>query len=257
MATLAATGQPEKHEPFRPLPDYFSHFEFGNIDSLKSELTDEHIAVIIEVIQGEGGVNVASQEFFTALGQLCAEKNLLLIVDEIQTGMCRTGAWFGFEHYGLAPDIVTLAKGLGNGMPVGACWARESVAESFGVGDHGSTFGGQPLALSIVDTVFSIMERDNMPERVSRLGAVLAQSLREMELFTQVRGSGLLIGVDLDVDAVGCDAGDYAQRCFENGLIVNPIGERTIRFAPPFIIDENDIARAIEILRASCVGGAQ
>jgi acetylornithine/N-succinyldiaminopimelate aminotransferase len=251
LATLAATGQPEKHKNFEPLPPYFKHFEFNNIQSLKNEIDGECIAVMIEVIQGENGVRVGSDEFISGVQKVCQENELLLIVDEVQTGMCRTGEWFGFQNYDIEPDIVTSAKALGNGFPVGACWVRSRVAEVMLPGDHGSTFGGQPLALSIVDQVIEIMERDKFAMRAVELGDYLITKLIETGMFKDVRGKGLLIGCDLDEDKVALNAHELVSKAFENGLVINATSENTIRIAPPLIINENDIDRAVQIIVSS------
>lgn len=247
LATLAATGQPEKHKAFAPLPPFFKHFEFSNMDSLINEIDDECIAVMIEVIQGENGVRVADDEFLNSLNDVCAKNGLLLIVDEVQTGMCRTGEWFGFQNWQLKPDIVTMAKALGNGFPVGACWSNARIAQCMNPGDHGSTFGGQPLALSVVDSVFSIMERDQLVSRSKELGEILRAKLTETGLFSDVRGMGLLVGCDLS-PATPLTAHELVSQCFEAGLVINATSENTIRLAPPLIIDENQINQAVHII---------
>ncbi|HMS24933.1 MAG TPA: acetylornithine/succinylornithine family transaminase [Acidimicrobiia bacterium] len=247
LATLAATGQVEKHKNFEPLPPFFKHFEYNNIDSLVSQIDDECIAVMIEVIQGENGVRVGSEEFLNSLNSVCTEHGLLLIIDEVQTGMCRTGSWFGFQNYGIKPDIVTMAKALGNGFPVGACWAAPDIAEVMSPGDHGSTFGGQPLALSVVDSVFSIMERDGIAQRTQKLGEILKQKLVDTGLFSEVRGAGLLVGCDLD-PSLGLSAHELVTRSLEAGLVINATSENTIRLAPPLIIEESHIDQAVDII---------
>ena len=247
LATLAATGQMEKHKNFEPLPPFFKHFEYSNIDSLVSQIDDECIAVLIEVIQGENGVRMADETFLRSLNSVCDDHGLLLIIDEVQTGMCRTGAWFGFQNYGIKPDIVTMAKALGNGFPVGACWAESDVAEVMSPGDHGSTFGGQPLALSVVNSVFSIMERDGIAQRTQKLGEILKQKLDATDLFVEVRGAGLLVGCDFD-PSLGISAHELVTRSFEAGLVINATSENTIRLAPPLIIEESHIGQAVEIV---------
>jgi predicted acetylornithine/succinylornithine family transaminase len=254
LATLRATGQPKKHEKFEPFHDFVNYFKFGNIESLKQQIDDECVAVLIEPIQGEGGVNVATQEFFDQLGALCKEHDLLLILDEIQTGMCRTGAWFAFHHYGLDPDVVTLAKALGNGFPTGACWIKDKVQELMGPGDHGSTYGGGPLALSVVDKVFDIMERDNIADHVSKVGAYFQEKLKATGLFREVRGKGLIIAVEIDNSKVDGTAPQFIGRCQDNGLILNALNDSAIRIVPPLIITEADIDEAIDIMVSSSKG---
>ncbi len=247
LATLAATGQPEKHKNFAPLPPFFKHYEFSNMDSLVSEIDDECIAVMIEVIQGENGVQIADDDFVNSLNAACADHGLLLIIDEVQTGMCRTGEWFGFQNWHVKPDIVTMAKALGNGFPVGACWSSSEIAATMKPGDHGSTFGGQPLALSVVDSVISIMERDDLAKRSKTLGQLLCTKLEATGVFVEIRGKGLLVGCDLDADGP-LTAHELVSRCFDAGLVINATSEYTIRLAPPLIIDENQIDQAVAII---------
>ncbi|HQZ14483.1 MAG TPA: acetylornithine/succinylornithine family transaminase [Acidimicrobiia bacterium] len=248
LATLAATGQSEKHKNFKPLPDYFDHFEFGNIESIKKLISAETIAVMIEVIQGENGVRIADQKFFDDLKVVVKENQLLLIVDEVQTGMCRTGKWFGFQHYGLNPDIVTMAKALGNGFPIGACWVKEDVASCMHAGDHGSTFGGQPLALASANGVIDIMTRDHLDLQSQKLGVYLIEQLASSGLFSEVRGKGLLVGADLDRKKISFNAHELVVKCFENGLVMNATGENTIRLAPALIISREEIDKAVSIV---------
>lgn len=251
LATLSATGQPAKHERFEPLPDYFTYFEYGNTDSLNECIDDETVAVMIEVIQGEGGVRQPDQKFFDSLSRLCSERNLLLIVDEIQTGMCRTGKWFGFHHFGLQPDIVTMAKALGNGIPVGACWSRDEVADVMSVGDHGSTFGGQPFALSIVDTVINILDRDDLASNAALVGDLFRDELMSTGLFTEVRGRGLIVGADIDAQKITGTAGEFVLRCLDNGLVINATSENTIRCVPPLIVSREEVFHAIDVMKKS------
>ena len=163
LATLTATGQPEKQAPFLPLPEGFVHVPYDDVTALDKALdADTVAAVLLEPLQGEGGVVVPSSDYLGAVRSLCTERNALLMLDEIQTGLGRTGHWFAFQAQGLDPDVVTMAKALGNGMPVGACWARAEVAAAFGPGDHGSTFGGQPLALAAVKATLAVMESEDV-----------------------------------------------------------------------------------------------
>ena len=175
LATLTATGQPEKQAPFRPLPEGFVHVPYDDIAALEQALDPDTVAaVLLEPIQGEGGVMVPSSDYLGAVRALCTERNALLMLDEVQTGLGRTGHWFAFQAQGLEPDVVTMAKALGNGMPVGACWARAEVAAAFGPGDHGSTFGGQPLALAAARATLAVMEAEDVCGRARRAGARLA-----------------------------------------------------------------------------------
>ncbi|MFN8015757.1 MAG: acetylornithine/succinylornithine family transaminase [Acidimicrobiia bacterium] len=253
IATLSATGQSTKHEKFLPLPDYFDYFEINNIDSVKKLINDETVAVMLEVVQGENGVQICSNEFIEQVQNLCIEHDLLLIVDEVQTGMCRTGEWFGFQNYSIRPDIITMAKALGNGFPVGACWVNNKVSNHVKPGDHGSTFGGNALALSVVNEVFKIMEDQDLASKTASLGQYFSEMLNSTGLFSEVRSSGLLIGCDVKPE-LNIDANDVVQRAFDLGLVINATSASTIRIAPPLIIEKNHINEAVEILKKSMAG---
>ena len=244
LAALAATGQPTKHEPFAPLPEGFRHVALDDVDALANAVDETTAAIILEPIQGEGGVNPASLEFLRAARELADERNLLLILDEVQTGLCRTGRWFGYQHYGIEPDVVTLAKGLGNGVPIGAMWARADVAAAFKPGDHGSTFSGQPLATAAARTVLGIMERDRLDERAERVGAILRGRLAALDGVASVRGEGLLLAAELDAH----DAPAVAAACLDAGLVVNGVTPRAVRLAPPLTVAESEVDEAVEIL---------
>lgn len=243
LATLAATGQPEKQEPFQPLPEGFRHVPFGDIDALSASLDDRVCAVMLEPVQGEGGVNPAPEGYLKSARELCDEREALLICDEVQTGLGRTGRWFGFEHAGIRPDVVTLAKALGNGVPIGACWARADIADAFSVGDHASTFGGQPLAARAALTVLEVMEREDAPGRATRAGKRLADGLAATAGVLEVRGLGLLVGAVLG----GAHAKEVADRCLDAGLIVNAVAPDTVRFAPPLLVGDEEIDEALDV----------
>jgi predicted acetylornithine/succinylornithine family transaminase len=245
LTTLAATGQPQKQETFQPLPSGFGQVAFDDLEALRAAVDDRVAAVMLEAVQGEGGVNPASTEYLRAVRQLCDEREALLIVDEVQTGLGRTGKWFAFEHAGVQPDIVTMAKALGNGVPIGACWARAEVASAFAPGDHATTFGGQPLAARAALAVLAIMRRENIPERAARAGARLAEGLAKVDGVTDVRGEGLLLAAEL---ADGRDAKDAAQSCLEHGLIVNAVTPTALRFAPSLLVTDQEIDEAIAIV---------
>ena len=204
-------------------------------------------AVLLEPIQGEGGVYPATAEYFEGVRRLCDERGLLMIVDEIQTGLGRTGEWFGFQHFGVEPDVVTMAKALGNGMPIGACWAKREVAAAFEPGDHGTTYGGQPLAASAARATLSILERLNAPQMAERAGAQFRHLLQTVEGVTEVRGLGLLLAAQL---ADGLDAKLVAADLLKRGLIVNAVSPTSIRFAPPLIVSEADITEAVDLVSA-------
>ena len=243
LATLAATGQPAQQEPFQPLPEGFRHVPFGDLESLGAAMDDRVCAVILEPIQGEGGVNPAPDGYLEGARELCDEREALLIVDEVQTGLGRTGRWFGFEHSGIRPDVVTLAKALGNGVPIGACWARSEVAEAFSRGDHATTFGGQPLAARAARAVRDVMDREAVPGRADRAGKRLVDGLEAVDGVIETRGRGLLVGAVL----AGDHAKAVADACLDRGLIVNAVAADTVRFAPPLVVSDDEIEEALRI----------
>ncbi len=245
LATLAATGQPSKHEPFQPMPEGFRHVAWGDLEAMTAAVDASVAAVLIESIQGEGGVQPAPAGYLEGIRALCDATGALMIVDEVQTGFARTGRWFGFEHAGVSPDVVTMAKGMGNGMPVGACWAPTSIARSFSPGDHGSTFSGTALATSAVVAVIAEMTRLDAPALAVSGGERIRQALADRPGIDGVRGSGLLLGVEL---ASGVAAAEVAAGCLESGLIVNAVNASTIRLAPPLTVSAAEIDEAAEIL---------
>jgi acetylornithine/N-succinyldiaminopimelate aminotransferase len=254
LMSLAATGQPEKHEPFQPLPEGFRHVVWNDLDEFEKSLTPEVGGVILEPVQGEGGVNPADIDYLQGVRHLCDERGLLLVLDEIQTGFGRTGRWFGFQAAGISPDVVTMAKGIANGMPVGAIWARDEIAAAFVPGDHGSTFAGQPLALAAARATIAELEAIDAPAAAVRIEAVLRAGLEPLSGVDHVRGRGLLLGVELnDVGLAGRTATDIARICLDHGLIVNGVTPTTLRLAPPFILSDAQIAEAIDII-ASVIG---
>jgi acetylornithine/succinyldiaminopimelate/putrescine aminotransferase len=200
--------------------------------------------VILEPIQGEGGVVVPSSDYLGAVRGLCTERNALLILDEIQTGLGRTGHWFAFQAQGLQPDVVTMAKALGNGMPVGACWARAEVAAAFGPGDHGSTFGGQPLALAAAKATLAVMESEDVCGRARRAGARLAEGLARLPGVVSVRGAGLLLAAQLAVPV----AKEASASALERGLLVNAVRPDAVRVAPPLLVSDDEVDEALAIL---------
>lgn len=248
LATLAATGQPDKQTWFAPMPAGFGYAEFNNIDSFANAVDDETCAVIIELVQGEGGVNIAEPGFAADLAELCHNRDLLLIVDEVQTGFGRTGRWFAYEHYGITPDVMTVAKGLGNGLPIGAVIAGPKASDIFEPGDHATTFGGSPLISAGALKVLEIIERDNIPERSARLGQAASTSLSAIacrhKAVREVRGQGMMMALDLNLDK----AGDVVQKGLKRGIIVNATGPSTIRLLPPLIISEDRLDHALSEL---------
>jgi predicted acetylornithine/succinylornithine family transaminase len=248
LATLAATGQPAKHEPFAPMPDGFRHVPWGDLDAMRHAVDGTVAAVLIEPIQGEGGVHPATTEYLQGIRELCDETGALMIVDEIQTGFARTGNWFGFEHAGVAPDVVTLAKAMGNGMPVGACWARADVAAAFEPGDHGSTYSGTAIATAAVNAVIDEMQRIDAPAVARQQGQRIVDALRDVPGVADVRGRGLMLGVEL---ADGIDAKAIYADLLSLGLIVNAVTPSTIRLVPPITVTDEEIDEAVAMIAAS------
>jgi predicted acetylornithine/succinylornithine family transaminase len=245
LATLTATGQPEKHAPFEPLPEGFVYVPYDDVAALDQALDPNTVAaVLLEPLQGEGGVMVPSSDYLGAVRDLCTDRGALLMLDEVQTGLGRTGHWFAFQAQGLQPDVVTMAKALGNGMPVGACWARAEVAAAFGPGDHGSTFGGQPLALAAARATLAVMEAEDVCARAQARGARLRAGLATLPGVQSVRGAGLLLAAQLDrAVAKEISAGALAQ-----GLLVNAVRPDAVRVAPPLLVTEDEVDAALAIL---------
>jgi predicted acetylornithine/succinylornithine family transaminase len=247
LSALAATGQPAKQARFQPLPPGFSQVPYGDVAALQAEadrLGAGLAAVLLEAVQGEGGVNVAPPGYLEAVRELCNRTGALLMIDEVQTGLGRTGRWFGFEHFGIRPDVVTLAKALGSGVPIGACWARAEIAKAFEPGDHATTFGGQPLAARAALATLEIMERERVPERAARAGARLAEGLARTPGVVGVRGLGLLLAAELD----GLDARAVANACLERGLIVNAVTGSALRFAPSLLVSDEEVDEALTVV---------
>ncbi|WP_406625199.1 aspartate aminotransferase family protein [Acidovorax sp. SDU_ACID1] len=243
FATLAATGNPAVHRGFEPLMPGFLRVPYNDIDAVHAAAADTPgiVAVLVEPVQGEGGVRVASHDYLRGLRGLCNEHGWLFMVDEVQTGMGRTGAWFGFEHASVMPDVITLAKGLGNGFPIGACLARGEAAELFTPGHHGSTFGGNPLASRVGCSVLDIMDRDHIPLNAALMGkrllADLQQRLAGHPNIVAIRGHGLMVGIELDRP---CNelVGHALQR---ERLLITVTRDRTIRLLPPLVCDAAQI----------------
>ncbi|HUB72295.1 MAG TPA: acetylornithine transaminase [Acidimicrobiales bacterium] len=244
LATLHATGQPAKHEAFQPLPEGFRHVAWQDLEALERAVTPEVAAVILEPVLGEGGVWPAGEEYFRGVRKICDERGVLFIVDEVQTGLGRTGKWWGFEHYGVRPDVVTIAKALGNGVPVGACWATSEVAAAFSPGDHATTFGGQPLAASAARATLAAMESEDVPARSRSAGSYIRSKLAGNPRVRDVRGLGLMLGVEL----VDRDARQVAEECLARGLVVNGVTATALRLEPPLLITDGQVDEGLEIL---------
>jgi len=245
LATLTATGQPVKHVPYEPLPEGFVHVPYDDLDALGRVLDPGTVAaVLLEPIQGEGGVVEPSSDYLAGVRALCSERGVLLILDEVQTGLGRTGHWFAHHTQHLRPDVVTVAKALGNGMPVGACWARGEVAAAFGPGDHASTFGGQPLAMAAARATLGVMEEEDVCGRATRAGARLATGLASLPGVQSVRGAGLLLAAELAEER----AGDVTAAALAGGLLVNPVRPDAVRLAPSLLVTDTEVDRSLELL---------
>jgi predicted acetylornithine/succinylornithine family transaminase len=245
LATLHATGQPAKHEAFQPLPEGFRHVVWRDAADLERVLDPSVAAVLLEPVQGEGGVNPAGTEYLRDVRRLCDERGLLLLMDEVQCGLGRTGRWFGFQHAGVQPDVVTMAKALGNGVPIGACWARAEVADAFVPGDHGSTYGGQPLAAAAARAVVAELERIDAPALAAKQGERLMTALGALPGVAEVRGLGLLVAAEL---VARTDAKAVNTACLDAGLVLNAVTPTALRFAPPLTVSDDEIDEAVHIL---------
>ncbi len=252
MGALSATGQKSKQTSFEPLLPGFTHVEWNDVSAIEAAITDETVAVMLEPIQGERGVVDPSPGYIEEVRKLCSSRGLLLIMDEVQTGLGRTGAWFAFQHHSILPDIVTIAKALGSGMPIGACWARDSVARAFTAGDHGSTFGGQPLAASAALATIREMIEIDAPNRAQELGERIVKNLDGNPEILRISGSGLLRGLNLMRPV----AKQVVEIAMGKGLILNAIGDSVIRLAPPLIVSSSQIDSACDLISAS-LGEAQ
>jgi len=249
LATLAATGQPRKHEAFLPLPEGFRSVAYGDLGALEDAVASPSVAaVLLEAIQGEAGVVVPPAGYLTAVRRVCDEHGILLMLDEIQTGLARTGRWFAFQHEAIGPDVVTVAKSLGNGMPIGACWARRDVATAFVAGDHGSTFGGQPLACAAGIATLAELEAIDAPGLARRTGAYLAQRLEALAGVASVRGKGLLLAAVLEP---GLDASEVARSALRLGLVLNAPVPGVLRLAPPLTVSTAEVDQAVGMLGAA------
>lgn len=247
LTTVTATGQEKYQQPFKPLPPGFRYVPFGDIEALRAAVDDTVCAVMLEPIQGEGGINVPPPDYLPAVRELCDERGILLILDEVQTGVARTGTWWGYEQFGVVPDIMTLAKSLGGGFPIGACLAAGEAATTFAPGDHASTFGGNHLACAAALETLAIIEDEDLRGNAVRMGERLVASFTDLARTTSsavdhIRGRGLLLGVQL----VGKIAPAVAAECLERGVVVNAVAPDVLRLAPPLIIsaDECDLAVA-------------
>lgn len=248
LATLAATGQPAKWEPFGPMPPGFTHVAYNDAGALEDALDGSHSGVLLEPVQGEGGVVVPSGGYLGSVREICDAHGMAWVSDEVQTGLGRTGRWFGFEHSGAVPDVVTLAKALGNGLPIGACVARGELAEAFQAGDHATTVGGGPVICAAALAVLQTIEEQDLVAHAAAVGAELKASLRELasrhDLIFGVRGEGLLLGLQLSDEV----AADVVGKALAKGLLVNNVAPSVVRLCPPLIVERQQCETAVDIL---------
>lgn len=250
MGALSATGQPKNacQIGFGDMTPGFKYAEFNNLDSFKAAVTEDTIAILLEPVQAEGGVHPATQEFMTGIRELCDEKGMLLLLDEVQTGWCRTGEIMSYMNYGIKPDIVSMAKALGGGMPIGAICANTEVAKAFTMGSHGTTFGGHPVSCAAaLAEINELMDR-NLGENAKEVGEYFVEKLKELPNVKDVRGQGLLVGVEFDGSINGADV---KHECYERRLLITAIGKDMIRMVPPLTITKEDCDKAYDIIKQS------
>lgn len=247
LATLAATGQTKYQHGFAPLPEGFKTVKFNDIEAVSKAITDKTIAIMLELIQGEGGINIASKEFVLGLKKICEEKKLLLIVDEVQTGLGRTGKLFCYQYYGITPDIMTLAKSLGGGLPIGAMIVKKEISDTLGPGMHASTFGGGPVISRAALAVLKAIHKEKMLNNAQKMGEYLIGRLKELKIkypvIKEVRGLGLMIGIELSLPGK-----KIIEQCIENGLLINCTHDTVLRIMPALNITKKEIDKAIPIL---------
>ncbi|MBI4839147.1 MAG: acetylornithine transaminase [Nitrospirae bacterium] len=249
LAALSATGQEKFHKGFEPLVPGFKHIPFNDIDALTKAITKHTCAVMLEPIQGEIGIKLPSESYLKQVRQICDDNGLLLILDEVQTGMGRTGKFFAYEHFGIEPDIITLAKGLGGGVAIGAMLAKDSVAHSFQPGTHASTFGGNPLAcVAAIATIETLLEDGFILDNCNRMGKYFKKSLERLKKefpssIAEIRGMGLMLGMELTKPCAS-----IVNLCLEKGVLINCTSGNVLRFLPPLIVTEKEIDSLIDVL---------
>ncbi|HEV2415125.1 MAG TPA: acetylornithine transaminase [Candidatus Dormibacteraeota bacterium] len=243
LATVTAGGQNKYSDPFAPLPVGFVHVPYNDAEAIEAATTDKTVAVMLEPVMGEIGIIPAAPGYLQRVREWCDRKNLLLVLDEVQTGIGRTGRWFAYQHAGIAPDVMTLAKGLGGGVPIGACLANPR-ADVFEPGDHGSTFGGNPLACAVASTVLAVVERDGLVGHAAEMGELVHGVIQDLGA-KEVRGLGLMQAFEFE-DA---KAKAFQQACLESGLIVNAVDDHSVRLVPPLILTPDEIERAHSVMK--------
>ncbi len=247
LATVTATGQEKYRHGFEPLVPGFKHIPFNDLKAAERAIDSRTCAVLVEPIQGEGGVRVADDDYLPGLRRLCSERGVLLMLDEVQTGMGRTGRLFAYEHWGIEPDVMTLAKGLGGGLPIGAMLANEAVAQAFVPGSHASTFGGAPFITAVAGAVLTAILGEQLPQRAAKVGAYCLSRLQELAqrypFVKEARGKGLILALELTAPAK-----PIVERSLQRGLLVLTAGDQVLRFVPPLIIGEPEVDEALTIL---------
>ncbi len=247
LATITATGQPKYQKGFEPLPAGFKSVPFNDLKAVSAAITDKTAGIMVELIQGEGGINVAKGDYIAGLRKICDEKDLVLIFDEVQTGMGRTGKMFCFEHYGVAPDVMTLAKSLGGGLPIGAMVASSKFQDVLKPGMHASTFGGSPIACSAALAVFEAIKKERLLANTVQMGEYLTQSIEELKtkksIIKEIRGKALMIGMELSIEGK-----DIVENCFKQKLLINCAHGNVLRVMPGMIVSKKQIDKAIGIL---------
>lgn len=243
-----ATGKPEMQKGFEPIPTGFKQVTFNDLGAVKKQMSKETAAVIIEPIQGEGGINEADPEFLKELRELCYKENVVLIFDEVQSGVARTGKMFAWQHYDIEPDIMTLAKGLGGGVPIGAILSNERVSKAIDFGDHGTTFGGNPLACAASLAVFEAVENENLLKAANDKGAWLRERMVESDIsgIKEIRGKGLMMGIEFEFETK-----PLVQKMLENGVLANATAGNVLRLVPPLVIDFEDLNAIVENIKKS------
>jgi len=247
LATLTATGQEKYRKGYAPLAPGFRIVSFNNLEKVAEAINNRTVAVMLEPLQGEGGINVAGNEYLKGIRKLCDENNLLLILDEIQCGMGRTGKLFSYEHYGIEPDIMTLAKSLGGGFPIGAIITKDKIASCFSPGDHASTFGGNPLACSAACAVIKTILEEKLIENAAQVGKYFIEKLKGLQkkysFIKDVRGKGFMIGVELEFEGK-----DIVTKCQEKGILINCTVDKVLRFVPPLIVTKEEVDKVTTVL---------
>jgi len=243
LAAVTAGGQPRYSDPFKPLPPGFVHVAFNDAEAIEAATTDKTVAVMLEPVMGEIGVIPAAPGYLKRVREWCDRNSLLLVLDEVQTGLGRTGRWFAYQHAGITPDVMTLAKGLGGGVPIGACLANPR-ADVFEPGDHGSTFGGNPLACAVASTVLAVVERDGLVGHAAEMGDLVHGSIQDLGA-KETRGVGLMQAFQFEEPK----AKAFQQACLESGLVVNAVDDHTVRLVPPLVISAQQVDRAHDLMR--------